>query len=95
MNRDTIFPDSEHPDYSHYNDPNRPDFTEPVLSDSVKAALLAFQQELIWSFDLDIDNIKEFIIQYYSDEEPQKTMEALNTLQFIQRNLRELLPDEL
>lgn len=65
----------------------------PVLTPEVSKALLKLQK-YVWEFDSEIDDIKEYIILYYSDEAPGEAMKALVTLQFIQRALRELIPDE-
>nr|DAT27618.1 MAG TPA: hypothetical protein [Caudoviricetes sp.] len=66
----------------------------PVLTPEVSKALLQFQKEYVWTFDSEIDDIKDFIILYYSDEVPDKAMKVLGTLQLIQRTLRELIPEE-
>lgn len=66
----------------------------PVLTPDVSKALLQFQKEYVWTFDSEIDDIKEFIILYYSDEVPDKAMKVLGTLQLIQRTLRGLIPEE-
>jgi hypothetical protein len=65
----------------------------PILTPEVSQALLKLQK-YVWEFDSEIDDIKEYIILYYSDEAPGEAMKALVTLQFIQRALRELIPDE-
>ena len=65
----------------------------PILTPEVSQALLKLQK-YVWEFDSEIDDIKEYNILYYSDEAPGEAMKALVTLQFIQRALRELIPDE-
>lgn len=66
----------------------------PILTTEVSKSLLQFQKEYACTLNSEIDDIKEFIILYYSDEVPGKAMKVLGTLQFIQRALRGLIPEE-
>ncbi len=66
----------------------------PVLTPEISKSLAMFQREHVWAFDSQLDEIKDFIILYYSDEAPEEAMTILGNVLLMQKALRSLLPEE-